>query len=96
MDDQRHLHVYNFVARELEYEMELKSRATSISITRDSRFMLINKIDGEGQLIDMNTREPTQKYSGAAAGGQCIIRSSIGGASESFIISGSEGEKHCT
>ena len=93
MDDQEHLHVYNFITRDLEYEMELKSRPTSVSISQDSRFLLVNKQDGEAQLIEIASREPVQKYTGHT-GGEFTIRSTFGGANESFVMSGSEGKRH--
>jgi len=91
MDDRNWLHVYNFVTRELEYEWDLKVRPTSVSISQDSRFLLVNKSDGEAQLIDIATRDAIQKYLGHA-GGEYAIRSSLGGANESFVVSGSEGK----
>lgn len=91
MDDLNHLHLYNFMTRELEYEMELKSRPTSVSITQDSRYLLINTKDHEAQLFDIVTREVVQKYIGHT-GGDYTIRSDLGGANESFVISGSEGK----
>jgi WD40 repeat protein len=91
MDDLQSLHVYNFRTRELEYEWDLKSTPTSVSISQDSRFLLVNKSDGEAQLIDIVTRDVIQKYRGHA-GGEYMIRSGFGGANESFVISGSEGK----
>ena len=91
MDDQQWLHVYNFRTRELEYEWDLKSTPTSVSISHDSRFLLVNKADGEGLLIDIETRDMVQKYRGQS-GGEYMIRSGFGGANESFVISGSEGK----
>jgi len=91
MDDRHYLHVYNFVTRELEYEMELKARPTSVSISADSGYLLVNKQDGETLLYDIHTRgSPVRKYTGAV-GGKYLIRSSFGGAHESFVVSGSEG-----
>ncbi len=95
MDENSHLYIYNFLTGDFEYEMELKSRATSVSISQDSRFLLVNKQDGQAQLIDIASREPIQKYTGGA-GGDFTIRSAFGGANESFVISGSEGKKHAT
>ncbi|KAK1835396.1 WD40-repeat-containing domain protein [Podospora conica] len=92
MDDQQSVHVYNFRTRELEYELNLKSTPTSVSISQDSRFLLVNKSDGEAQLIDMVTRDVIQKYRGHV-GGEYMIRSGFGGANESFVISGSEDGK---
>ncbi len=91
MDDRKSLHVYNFATRELEYEWDMKVRLTSVCISRDSRFLLVNKVDGEAQLIDIATRDVVQKYQGHT-GGDCTIRSAFGGANESFVISGSEGK----
>jgi WD repeat-containing protein 26 len=90
MDERNWLHVYNFVTRELEYEWDLKVRPTSVSISQDSRFLLVNKTDGEAQLIDITTRDAIQKYRGHS-GGEYTIRSGFGGANESFVISGSDG-----
>lgn len=89
VDDSTTIHVYNAETRELEYEMELKTRPTSVSISSDSRHLLVNKKDGEAQLIDLVTRQSIQKFLGHT-GGDCLIRSSFGGANESFVTSGSE------
>ncbi|KAK0627045.1 WD40-repeat-containing domain protein [Immersiella caudata] len=89
MDERNWLHVYNFVTRELEYEWDLKVRPTSVSISQDSRFLLVNKTDGEAQLVDIVSRDTIQKYQGHS-GGDYTIRSGFGGADESFVISGSD------
>ncbi|KAK3327676.1 WD domain-containing protein [Cercophora scortea] len=89
MDEQNRLHVYNVATREQEYEMEVKARPTSISISQDSRFLLVNRTDGEAQLIELATRDAVQRYRGHT-GGEFTIRSAFGGANESFVISGSE------
>ncbi|KAK1453768.1 WD domain-containing protein [Colletotrichum melonis] len=74
VDDEQKIHVYNAFTRELEYEMEVKSRPTC---------------DGELQLIDLVNRTSVQKFLGHT-GGDFIIRSAFGGANESFVVSGSE------
>jgi WD40 repeat protein len=91
MDERCNLHVYDYAARELVYDLALNARATCVSISRDSRYMLVNKEDSEALLVDIETRETVQKYSGQL-GGQYTIRSDFGGANENFVISGSEGE----
>jgi WD40 repeat protein len=91
MDERCNLHVYNFGTRELVYDLALNSRATCVSISRDSKYMLVNKSDNEALLIDIETRETVQRYTGQT-GGQFTIRSGFGGANENFVISGSEGE----
>lgn len=89
VDDKQTIHIYNAITRELDYNMELKSRPTSVSISVDSRHLLVNQRDGEAQLIDLVTRTPVQKFVGHV-GGDYLIRSSFGGADESFVTSGSE------
>ncbi|CAG7554579.1 unnamed protein product [Fusarium equiseti] len=89
LDNERKIHVYNAATRELEFDMELNDRPTSVSISQDSRHLLINKSDDEAQLIDLMTRNSVQKFFGHT-GGAYMIRSSFGGANESFVLSGSE------
>lgn len=89
VDDVQKLHVYNAMTRDLEYEMEAKARPTSVNVSRDSRYLLVNKRDGEAQLIDLVTRNSVQKFLGHT-GGDYLIRSAFGGANESFVVSGSE------
>ncbi|KAL4726100.1 hypothetical protein ACLX1H_006777 [Fusarium chlamydosporum] len=89
LDNESRIHVYNAITRELEFDMELNKRPTSVSISQDSRHLLINKSDGEAQLIDLVTRNSVQKFFGHT-GGDYMIRSSFGGANESFVLSGSE------
>ncbi|KAI1800465.1 WD40 repeat-like protein [Daldinia bambusicola] len=88
-DGGTHIHVYNFVTHQLEYEMDLQVRLTSISISKNSRHLLVNHNNGVAQLIDLILREPVQNYAGFT-GGNYMIRSAFGGADESFVISGSE------
>ncbi|KAL1854769.1 hypothetical protein Daus18300_011365 [Diaporthe australafricana] len=89
MDDEDHIHVYDFVTRSLKYDMELPSRPTSVSITKDSKYLLVNKQDGEARVFDIASRTFVQKYKGHS-GGEFLIRSDFGGANENFVISGSE------
>ena len=91
MDDQSHIYVYHLATRELEMQIKLQSRPLSISISQDSLHLLINKVNGDAQLVDLVTKEAIQKYAGFT-GGECIIRSGFGGANESFVVSGSDGK----
>jgi WD repeat-containing protein 26 len=90
MDNSYHLHVYNFVTRELEYQLDLKVNLTSISISQDSKYMLVSTTEGEARTIDIESRELVKIFAGQKAG-EFVIRSCFGGANESFVISGSEG-----
>ncbi|OBT85890.1 hypothetical protein VE02_04492 [Pseudogymnoascus sp. 03VT05] len=88
-DTECHLHVYNFVTRELEFEMDLKVKLTSVSVSKDSKYLLVSKIDGEALLFSVEDRKSIRTFAGQKAG-KFIIRSDFGGADESFVISGSE------
>lgn len=89
IDNQGIIHVYNAITKELEYDLQLKAHPISVSISEDSRHLLVNKRDGEAQLIDLASRVSVQKFLGHT-GGDCVIRASFGGANESFVVSGSE------
>ncbi|KAK8058762.1 WD domain-containing protein [Apiospora phragmitis] len=89
MDDRNHIHVCNFLTRLWEYEIELHCRLTSISISKDSRHLLVNLQKDQAQLFDLLSREAVQDYAGHT-GGEYMIRSALGGANESFVLSGSE------
>jgi hypothetical protein len=91
VDNENHVHVYNFVTRELEYEMDLKKNLASVTISSDSRSLLINKTDGEARMLDIDTRETIRIFNTGDRVGKFIIRASFGGANESFVITGSEG-----
>ena len=67
---------------------------TCISISRDSRYMLINMAENEVQLIDIETADLVRRFLGQRQS-EFIIRSAFGGADENLIISGSEGECRC-
>jgi len=89
-DHETHVHVYNFVTRELEYEMDLKCKTGSVSISQDSRYLLISKNDGETRMLDLETRETVHVFKTGERIGNNIIRASYGGANESFVTVGSE------
>lgn len=96
MDERCTLHFYDFPTKGHVYDLTLDPRdsvlkASSVSISRDSRHLLVNLTDNEALLIDMETRETVQKYTGQK-GGHFTIRSDFGGANENFVISGSEGK----
>ncbi|KAF7555970.1 hypothetical protein G7046_g6425 [Stylonectria norvegica] len=92
VDDLHTIHVYNAITRQVEFDMKLQVRPTSVSISEDSRHLLVNRKDGEAILMDLITKTTVQKFVGHT-GGDCLIRSAFGGANESFVTSGSDDGK---
>jgi WD40 repeat protein len=90
VDVERKIRVYNFHTHEEEYILPLKSKATSVVVSRDSRHMLVNLTECQIQLIDIETSEVIRRFQGQKQS-TFIIRSTFGGAAENFVVSGSEG-----
>lgn len=68
----------------------LPARLTCVTVTRDSRYILVNLSSGEIHLLDIENGEPIRTFKGQEQGNY-IIRSCFGGAAENFVLSGSEG-----
>lgn len=92
ISSERQIFVYNFVTREEEYSILLRTKMTCLSISRDSRYMLVNMADNEVQLIDIESAEIVRRFLGQKQE-LFVIRSTFGGADENLIISGSEDSK---
>ena len=92
-DTDMKLHVFDFDFREYkeDYCLSLPSKPTSVTISRDSKYMLVNLEDGEIQLIDMDSTTVVRRFRGQKQG-KFLIRSTFGGAAENFVVSGSEGK----
>ena len=85
------VHVYNFFTHEEEYCLPLRSKPTSVSVSRDSRHMLVNLSEGQIQLVDIDSTDVSRRFRGQKQG-SFVIRSTFGGAGENFVVSGSEGK----
>ncbi|KAL4805075.1 WD40 repeat-containing protein [Aspergillus unguis] len=89
VDVEKKIRVFNFRTHEEEYTLPLKSKATSVVVSRDSRHMLVNLTECQIQLIDIETTEVIRRFQGQKQS-TFIIRSTFGGAAENFVVSGSE------
>ncbi|KAE9364323.1 WD domain-containing protein [Stipitochalara longipes BDJ] len=90
MECETHIYVYNFVTRELEYELDLKTKLASVSISQNSKYLLAHNVAGEARMIDLDTRETVRMFKSGEKAGQFVIRAAYGGANESFVVIGSE------
>jgi WD repeat-containing protein 26 len=83
--------VYDFTSYEKLCEWHLDDlKLTSVTISQDSRHMLISMNKDMIKLMEIDTGELVQRFEGQVQQ-QYIIRSSFGGADENFVVSGSEG-----
>ncbi|KAL2037789.1 hypothetical protein N7G274_009514 [Stereocaulon virgatum] len=92
ISSEQQVSVHNFVTREEEHSFLVRPRMTCVSISRDSKYMLINMADNEIQLIDIESAEIIRRFL-CHKQDEFIIRSCFGGADENLIISGSEDSK---
>jgi WD40 repeat protein len=88
------IHVFDLDSREEDYCLSLSSKPTSVTISRDSKHLIVNLAEGEIQLIDLDTTDVVQRFRGHKQG-EYVIRSTFGGAGENFVVSGSEGKYRC-
>lgn len=82
--------VYDIQTKSEDYAMKTTHRMTCISISRDSKHMLINMANDEIHLIDIETADIVRRFTGLHLDGN-IIRSTFGGTDQGLILSGSCG-----
>ena len=85
------LRCYDLRTHREEFAMQLSSRVTAISISRDSIHALLNLAAGEVHMYDLHTRDTVRKFVGQQQG-TFTVRNCFGGAAENFVLSGSEGK----
>ncbi|KAH7396236.1 WD40-repeat-containing domain protein [Pyrenochaeta sp. MPI-SDFR-AT-0127] len=82
--------VFDYTSYEKICEWQLDDvKLTSVTISRDSRHMLVSMNPDKIKLMEIDTGEVIQEFV-AHQQKQFIIRSAFGGADENFVVSGSE------
>lgn len=83
--------VFDFTSYEKIFEWQVDDvKLTSVTISQDSRHMLVSMNHDSIQLMEINSGNVIQRFEGHQQK-QFIIRSTFGGADENFVVSGSEG-----
>ncbi|ERF70966.1 hypothetical protein EPUS_06751 [Endocarpon pusillum Z07020] len=66
IDSEKHLHVFNFHTFEKEYSQAFPAKLTCVSVTKDSKNMLVNLSNGEIQLLEVETGVLIRTFEGQA------------------------------
>ncbi|KAI0672732.1 WD40 repeat-like protein [Trametes maxima] len=86
--------IYNLTTKHPESSIRLEGELTSVKISQDSQYALINRASENGppaeiRLLDLNTEQVVHKYTGHSQS-KHVIRSCFGGVEGNFVLSGSE------
>jgi WD40 repeat protein len=87
--DHKNIRIYN-LEEKTERVIEEEKPITSLSVSKNGRYLLVNLVSQEIHLWDISaTKELPKKYRGHRQG-RYVSRSCFGGTDYAFIVSGSE------
>ncbi|KAH7926652.1 WD40 repeat-like protein [Leucogyrophana mollusca] len=81
--------IYSMETKQVELSVQLDGELTSVKISDDSRYALINHAPDEIHLWDLDAGRMARKFTGQRQGHH-VIRSCFGGIDGNFVVSGSE------
>ncbi|OJT04343.1 WD repeat-containing protein 26 [Trametes pubescens] len=86
--------IYDLATKQPESMIRLEGELTSVKISQDSQYALINRASENGppaeiQLLDLSSEQVVRKYTGHSQS-KHVIRSCFGGVEGNFVLSGSE------
>ncbi|EEB06430.1 WD repeat protein [Schizosaccharomyces japonicus yFS275] len=92
LSTEKHLSVYHMETRQCLKRITLEAKATSVCVSKDSKYALTNTEPQTVLLWDLEDYRIVQHYDGSQQG-RCLIGSCFGGQDETFVLSGSKDEK---
>ncbi|GLB34733.1 putative WD40 repeat-like protein [Lyophyllum shimeji] len=81
--------IYDLATKQVELSVRLDGELTSVKVSQNSRYALINHAPDEIHLWDLEAERLARKYTGQRQG-RHVIRSCFGGYDGNFVVSGSE------
>jgi len=85
----RRVVIYDLATKEELFTMPMPKEITSLTISADSKYALINHAPDDLMLWDLETHRTVRKYTGQRQRAD-VIRSCFGGQDGDFVLSGSE------
>ena len=85
-----HITVFDIPSKSEDYTIKSLHRMTCLSVSRDSKHMLVNMANDEVHLINIETADIVRKFTGQHQD-IYIIRSTFGGTDQGLVLSGSCG-----